>query len=320
MKKALCVLLSALLFMSLWGALAEDTGEDWVGIAYSDILSEYAVALQEGWTAERMLEHDMNYMIPDCESWGYAFVDLDGDGTDELILAADEEDGFFKNMVFCLYAAQGDEIVRLINSGERDRWYYLGDARFANEASGSAFDSVFTTAEYAAGTLTDLGFPADREDYVQLEVAPLLENESGLANPWVDTDAEGVARAIGVAFGIPEGAEVLAYRLLPETSLAEMRFVWDGLTYVARIQPAAEFEDISGLYFDWLVDEPCTVQYCEGRTMRAQDGDETVDLCLWFDAVPGLMYSVSTSAPDLDGFDILAAAEQLFVPAQGDVG
>ena len=31
----------------------------------------------------------------------------------------------------------------------------------------------------------------------------------------------------------------------------------------------------------------------------------------------GLMYSVSTSAPDLDGFDIGAAADRLYMPARG---
>ena len=322
MKKVLCVLLSILLMLSLGTALAEGTEEeDWAGIAYSDIISEYVVALQEGWGPELLIENGMNYMIPDCENWGYAFVDLDGDGAEELILAVDVENSFFTKMVFCLYAVQGDDVVQLINSGERDRWYYAGGARFANVGSGSAFDSFATTYVYAAGELTDLGVETDEADYVQLEITPLRPDMTGLANPWVDTDAEGIMQTIGVEFGVPEGAEVLAYRMLPDAQLAEMQFVWNDMTYCARIQPTTEFTDISGLYFDWQSEESFDMRGCECREMRVQDGDETVDLCLWYDVVPGLMYSVFTSSgSDLDGFDLLAAVEQLYVPAQGDVG
>ena len=141
----------------------------------------------------------------------------------------------------------------------------------------------------------------------------------GMANPWTETDAESISQLYGFEFGIPEGAENISYALLEAQDLAEMRFTWDGLEYTARIKPSAEFEDISGLYYDpWDYEEPCQVQWCEGVVKRVQDGDDTVDVCLWFDAVPGIMYSVTTSAPDLDGFDIQAAAEQLFVPVQGD--
>ena len=38
------------------------------------------------------------------------------------------------------------------------------------------------------------------------------------------------------------------------------------------------------------------------------------------DVVPGLMYSVTPQGMDLDGFDIQAIAEQLYIPTQGDVG
>ena len=42
-----------------------------------------------------------------------------------------------------------------------------------------------------------------------------------------------------------------------------------------------------------------------------------IQKCIDYDAVSGLMYSVSTSAPDLDGFDIGAAADWLYMPARG---
>ena len=141
--------------------------------------------------------------------------------------------------------------------------------------------------------------------------------EAGLANPWEETTAEELAQFPGVAFGVPEGAEDIEYRLLREDALAEMQFTWYDLRYCARIKPAAGFEDISGLYYDWTHEMPCQVSWCEGVDRRYIGEDETVDVSLWYDAVSGLMYSVSTSAPDLDGFDIGAAADRLYMPARG---
>ena len=144
--------------------------------------------------------------------------------------------------------------------------------------------------------------------------------EVGMANPWVETDAEGVMQAVGVSFGVPEGAENVVYRVLESESLAEMEFTWYGMDYTARIKPAGAFEDISGMYYEWEQDMDVTVGNCEGVEYRAEDEGMTFDVCLWYDVVPGLMYSVSTSGEDLDGFDIIAAAEQVYIPAQSDVG
>ena len=141
--------------------------------------------------------------------------------------------------------------------------------------------------------------------------------ETGLANPWEETTAEELVQFPGVTFGVPEGAEDIEYRLLREDALAEMQFTWYDLRYCARIKPAAEFEDISGLYYEWTHEMPCQVSWCVGVDRRYIGENETVDVSMWYDAVSGLMYSVSTSAPDLDGFDIGAATDWLYMPARG---
>ena len=156
---------------------------------------------------------------------------------------------------------------------------------------------------------------------VALFAVAVAEAPVGLANPWTEVTAEELVENPGVEFGIPEGAENISYSLLESEGLAEMRFTWYDMDYVARIKPAAEFEDISGLYYDaWDLEDDCSVGGCEGRVMRTHDEGLTVDLCLWYDVVPGLMYYISASGEDLDGFDIQAAADALYVPAQGDAG
>ena len=142
----------------------------------------------------------------------------------------------------------------------------------------------------------------------------------GIANPWTDSDAAALEAMLGSArFSVPEGAENVIYRALEAAKLAEIRFSIDGMDYTARIQPAGAATDISGMYYDnWGDDEPCTIGGIEGMSHRATDGDKTIDVCQWYDAANGMMYSLSAEGADLDGFDIVAIAEAVYGAAQPD--
>ena len=54
--------------------------------------------------------------------------------------------------------------------------------------------------------------------------------------------------------------------------------------------------------------------HMSGKTYRAIDETEYTDLITWYDIEIGIKYSLSVSAPDLDGFDIQAIAEQMYDP------
>lgn len=142
--------------------------------------------------------------------------------------------------------------------------------------------------------------------------------EVGLANPWMDTTAEALKAEYGLELGVPEGATNVAWRVLPAKPLGEMTFTWYDMDYTARIAPTEGFEDISGIYVDWENQSEWTVGRCAAVCYRGRDGENMVDLCLWYDELTGMMYSVSTEAKDLDGFDILASAEQLYIPLQSE--
>lgn len=136
-------------------------------------------------------------------------------------------------------------------------------------------------------------------------------------NPMSETDADGLADKLGVSFNAVEGADDVAYYIINNTT-AEMQFKRDDVDFTARVQAAVSFTDISGMFFEWTSVEDCTVGGCEGKDKKA-DGAE---VCLWYDAAPGLMYSLSAvpgvSATDLAGADILAVAEEIYNPMQGD--
>lgn len=139
-----------------------------------------------------------------------------------------------------------------------------------------------------------------------------------IGNPWVDSDYNGVYDALGIWMSEPSGATNVNISLNESDKLAEMTFDYGEhtLSYVYRVKSTSAFEDISGLYYDWDVDMDSPIAGCEGMCKRAFADNETIDLCQWFDKATGTMYSLSTSAADLDGFDITAIAIQLYAPVE----
>ncbi len=147
--------------------------------------------------------------------------------------------------------------------------------------------------------------------------------EANMHNPWEELTADQLAEASGLSFRIPEGAENIVYRYLQSENLAEMQFTLGPDEFCARIQPAelqdGELMNISGMYFGWENEEAVTVGRCRGTIGQAQTGsEEWVELCLWYDRVPGLMYSLSVYTTELDGLDLTAVAEQVYIPMQGN--
>lgn len=144
------------------------------------------------------------------------------------------------------------------------------------------------------------------------------EGAVGMANPWRETTQEELLETLGVTFGVPEGAEDVVYRVLESEGVAEMQFAWQGTEYIARIRSAEAFEDISGFFYDWNSVEECEISWCAGQLLRADTDAGSVWLCLWYDAAPGLMYSLGTNGAVKAQPDPLALAERVYLPAQGD--
>ena len=141
------------------------------------------------------------------------------------------------------------------------------------------------------------------------------ETPSTIPNPMVESDAEGVKQALGFELAVPEGAENVHYFIISD-EMEELHFTLDGLDYVARLKASAEFEDISGMYYEWTDTQEDNIGSCLYKFMRYCGDEGDVELCLWYDAAPGLMYSLSTSDSSLDGFDITAIARQVYAPMQ----
>ncbi len=143
----------------------------------------------------------------------------------------------------------------------------------------------------------------------------------GMANPWTTSDREGVLAATGFDMEAPEGATDVVYSYMEDDMLAQMDYTLDGMVFIYRMQFANEFTDISGMYYTWDAEEDGVVTNREAKYYNyvGSETEDGVQVVNWYDAVPGVMYSLSVTGSDLDGMDIQAYAESLFVPLQGEV-
>ncbi|MGI5884584.1 MAG: hypothetical protein ACOX83_06420 [Candidatus Spyradocola sp.] len=114
---------------------------------YADLLATYEQAAQEGWDMDACDAAGLSLMCgrPEQE-WGYALVDLDGDGTQEFLVGNGRE-------IFDLYALQDGQPQKLLTGWERNAYVLCEDGTIYNTASGGAAYTVFTDYQVRGGAL-----------------------------------------------------------------------------------------------------------------------------------------------------------------------
>ena len=130
---------------------------------YASVFGTYNQLLTEGWGGEELMAHDLPLLIMYCvgdapfDNIGYLLLDVDGDGTQELLIGTLASDEFYAPIVFEMYTLNPEgSVVRVFSSQERARYYLCDDNSFLFEGANSAADSVRCFYSYAAGTLTEI--------------------------------------------------------------------------------------------------------------------------------------------------------------------
>ena len=150
--------------------------------------------------------------------------------------------------------------------------------------------------------------------YLASGCAREAEPKPELPNPVHESTPEEILETLGITFNIPSDAVDVTYHIIDMedgSPLAEALFRRGDLELTYRIRPSAQFGDISGMYYDWMTVTPVEVSYCSGE-VRYIEGEQGV--CLWYDTVPGLMYSVAVET-GASGEMLLELANELYVPA-----
>ena len=192
----------------------------------------------------------------------------------------------------------------------------------------------------ACGSNNDISIPeattqaesaVSEETTKNQEVVETTEADTpvGLSNPWRDVTYEEASETVSKLFKAPDGAENVKWSICKtgkdDTAipgpLVQMTFDLDGMSFTAREQVTGDnAEDISGMYYDWSTTEDITLANWGDGTMSAKYqryiGDaESADVCTWYDIEYGASYSLSTTAKDLEGFDLQAVAEAIYDPS-----
>lgn len=147
------------------------------------------------------------------------------------------------------------------------------------------------------------------------EVSGDVPASAGIPNPMHESSAKEILNTLGISLHIPDKAEDVSYFIIDNGSGAKMAqavFKLENMRYTYRVQSTSAFADISGAYFEWTETQPIEVSYCSGE-VRYILGEQGI--CLWYDIVPGLMYSLYTET-SASVYGLQALANELFVPAK----
>lgn len=103
------------------------------------------------------------------EHGGYYLIDLDGDGTEEMLLGQNG-DGAWDGVIYDIYTIKDDKLIKLCTGGERDRYHLSTGNVITNEGSSGAANSIFAYYTCENGELV-LGKCVEMdEDYITNEV------------------------------------------------------------------------------------------------------------------------------------------------------
>lgn len=133
----------------------------------------------------------------------------------------------------------------------------------------------------------------------------------GLPNPVQESTAEEITERLNVKFAVPDGAKNIRYSIIAG-NLAQMDFIWNEAECTARIKRDAESEDISGFYYNWPNETPCTVGENAGiAKWKITEVGEVVGICLWQNKASNLTYSVSMKK-NADSEKLVALANDIY--------
>lgn len=123
---------------------------------YDEIIRKYYKAVSLHWSMSDYAGSGLDYLassVEDTSGIGYYISDLDQNGTEELLIGPIGIGGNYTGMFFDLYTLKDGNLVQIITSGERDRYYLCVDNTIANEGAGSAWISGWTYYDLVDGEL-----------------------------------------------------------------------------------------------------------------------------------------------------------------------
>jgi len=141
---------------------------------------------------------------------------------------------------------------------------------------------------------------------VEQPVVVVEEPVEEIANPWVEVTDDDILLQLGVMFDVPVDAQEVTFYWNEYEGIAQMSFYAEDAWWDARIKATSEFEDISGLYYEWETEQVNTSLWMDGVENRCVTDEGYVCSALWYDTEFGMTYSLSVVSAYNLSMDIAA--------------
>ena len=120
--------------------------------AYQPVIAKYVTALTEHWGGEACSNADISILVSYATSpseLGYALLDLDNDGTDELVIANDAE----RQVIYDLYSLVDGKLVHVFTGWDRNSYELREGYRILNIGSNGAASADYVYCHLSRGQL-----------------------------------------------------------------------------------------------------------------------------------------------------------------------
>ena len=120
--------------------------------AYQPVIAKYVTALTEHWGGEACSNADISILVSYVTSpseLGYALLDLDNDGTDELVIANDAE----RQVIYDLYSLVDGKLVHVFTGWDRNSYELREGFRILNIGSNGAASADYVYCHLSNGQL-----------------------------------------------------------------------------------------------------------------------------------------------------------------------
>lgn len=120
--------------------------------AYQPVIAKYVTALTEHWGGEACSNADISILVSYATSpseLGYALLDLDNDGTDELIIA----NGAERQVIYDLYSLVDGKLVHVFTGWDRNSYELREGFRILNIGSNGAASADYVYCHLSNGQL-----------------------------------------------------------------------------------------------------------------------------------------------------------------------
>lgn len=259
--------------------------------AYQPVIAKYVTALTEHWGGEACSNADISILVSYATSpseLGYALLDLDNDGTDELIIANDAE----RQVIYDLYSLVDGKLVHVFTGWDRNSYELREGFRILNIGSNGAASADYVYCHLSNGQLvtdslirfdaaTDPDHPWFRgtgendlapitdENWSEDEIYSAAASLPIVITPFADASAGSYDPALADYEGYlstidTSSIKYYALRDLDGDGQDELLLYNSGetLTKVAAIQNGTAQEILSGNVLD----------LCEGNVLEAWEG------------------------------------------------